>query len=361
MVRAACGPIRVTYTQRVCRPICVNMTHWHPPHRTPRCEVCDSSVRPTVRMDGDDADARLCGQLDCKFARRMAERMPPQQRTTYLAMQKNNILERRKQRRAENLRRKAIWRFEERQCRAAEAHVERRFPEFRNTPRQSLVIPWLTRTERKTAPKQREEYLEHLRVIAEEAERLDSADSAELEHPDSSDGPKTASEERLEQVAGLRAQCDALCASCQGGCCTLGGQNGAYLTVKTARELLDRHPEWGSADLVDTWASYLPDKSIERSCPNQTHTGCALPRELRSRTCNGFYCDALKKLQDDAVDRGGVMPVIALQNGGDLWGRFDKNRDRTIRRLVLVEGGKPTTLDADGMNFPLWKDAGKVQ
>ncbi len=55
------------------------------------------------------------------------------------------------------------------------------------------------------------------------------------------------------------------------------------------------------------------------------------------------------------------MPVIALQSGGDLWGRFDKDRDRTIRRLVLVEGEKRTTLDADGMNFPLWKDAGKVQ
>lgn len=286
------------------------------------------------------------------MTQRSSLHMPPMQAAKFLEVQRQTITTRRINRETEVRRQEAIIQFEALQCRAADDQVEALQPALRERSRQVLVIPLLIRPEQRPEPETRARYLAHLRDIAAQAERLEG--SGEDGGTEESLGHRrlTQVEERLGQVAGLREQSDALCAACQGGCCTRGGFNGAYLTVQTARRLLDEHPEWTASDLVEAWASRLPAVSIADSCPNQTSEGCALPRELRSKTCNGFYCESLKDLQLDAVRRGGLRPVIALQRHGDHWGRFEPERNRSIHRLVIVDGNTTQRFDAEQLEFP---------
>ena len=88
----------------------------------------------------------------------------------------------------------------------------------------------------------------------------------------------------------------AACATCGGRCCRQGGEQ-AYLTPVAVRGWLDAHPGAGPAAAVTAYAAYLPRASVAESCVYHTSTGCALPRAMRSSTCNSFLCDGLVRLQ----------------------------------------------------------------
>jgi hypothetical protein len=95
------------------------------------------------------------------------------------------------------------------------------------------------------------------------------------------------------------------CTSCRGHCCRTGGEH-AYLAVDTVARYRAARPETRADDTVDAYMSHVPADTRRGSCIYHGRTGCALPREMRSDTCNRFLCDALHGF--DARVRSGAAP-----------------------------------------------------
>ncbi len=89
------------------------------------------------------------------------------------------------------------------------------------------------------------------------------------------------------------------CSLCGGDCCRRGA-NRAYLDVHTFRRYLDQHPEAGPADVVAAYLGKVGETGYAGSCIYHRPDGCALPREMRSLTCNQYFCDELKAFERDA-------------------------------------------------------------
>lgn len=86
------------------------------------------------------------------------------------------------------------------------------------------------------------------------------------------------------------------CASCKGHCCRNGGDH-AYIEPATIRRYLADHPDQRPRQVLAAYLSRLNNKTYEHSCIFHGAKGCALPRELRSDTCNRHFCDGLRTFQ----------------------------------------------------------------
>lgn len=86
------------------------------------------------------------------------------------------------------------------------------------------------------------------------------------------------------------------CATCQGRCCW-PGQNSALLTTNTIRRFMREHPHLRPRDVLAAYLERLPSKTYVASCVFHTPQGCALPRQMRSYTCNTFMCSNLVEIQ----------------------------------------------------------------
>jgi hypothetical protein len=130
-----------------------------------------------------------------------------------------------------------------------------------------------------------------------------------------------------------------LCGLCRGGCCTRGGDH-AYLTPGTLRAYMRRHPGLSDAEVVARYLASLPPASQAGSCINHTPAGCALPRDMRSATCNAYACPALVRLLD--AQRGGPAPrgVLVVQRRKDTGTHAGKDvDDRMVGLASLTEEG----------------------
>jgi hypothetical protein len=128
-----------------------------------------------------------------------------------------------------------------------------------------------------------------------------------------------------------------LCGLCRGGCCTRGGDH-AYLTAGTMRAYLRRHPGMTDAEVVERYVDSLPPASQAGSCINHTPAGCALPRDMRSATCNAYACESLAQLID--AQRGEHAPrvVLVVQRSKDKWTHAGKDvDDRMVGIASLTE------------------------
>ena len=99
----------------------------------------------------------------------------------------------------------------------------------------------------------------------------------------------------VPDAADAAAFLGAACSACGGRCCRHGGER-AYLTVDTMRRWFAAHPDLGPPAAVAAYAAHLPDTSLRESCVYHTADGCALPRVMRSDTCNRYECDGLAHL-----------------------------------------------------------------
>jgi hypothetical protein len=88
------------------------------------------------------------------------------------------------------------------------------------------------------------------------------------------------------------------CGLCQGNCCKRGGDR-AYLTVATMRRFLAANPGLRPRDALAAYLAQLGNRTNKDSCIFHGVDGCALPRELRSDTCNQYFCDELKEFQQN--------------------------------------------------------------
>lgn len=126
-----------------------------------------------------------------------------------------------------------------------------------------------------------------------------------------------------------------LCALCGGGCCTRGSDH-AYLGAPTLRRFMDAHPALSPQAVAAAYLERVTHQTQAGSCINHTRSGCSLPREMRSDTCNDFACASLAQVQ--AAPREQVVLVVRRKQ--DQWSRERADLDNAVNgAAVLSETG----------------------
>ena len=115
----------------------------------------------------------------------------------------------------------------------------------------------------------------------------------------------------------------AACATCRGFCCRSGGDS-AYVDASTVRRVRSQRPDLSPGELVALYVDAVPERSVERSCIFHGEQGCALARELRSRTCNSYFCRPMQEwIGRPAATTAGLTAVIIL------------HEDRVVRSTLI--------------------------
>ena len=133
-------------------------------------------------------------------------------------------------------------------------------------------------------------YASHLEEVIGKAQ----SDDAAVDGEDPTLDRRVAVEAMFDTEPELRILSDHVCGICRGGCC-VQGDDSAYITPRTVRRFMDANPTLSPADVLAAYLDRLAPETVTNSCINQGPTGCVLPRQQRSDTCNGYYCDELKE------------------------------------------------------------------
>lgn len=115
------------------------------------------------------------------------------------------------------------------------------------------------------------------------------------------------------------------CTLCRGDCCQNGGEH-AYLRRQTLARVLAASPGMSLEDVVRTYLDRVPEESYEGSCIYHGVKGCNLPGEMRSDTCNDFYCSGTRSLSTIICGEES-HPVLAAALKGE-----------KIVRLAVING-----------------------
>ncbi|MEZ6134361.1 MAG: hypothetical protein R3C53_05555 [Pirellulaceae bacterium] len=155
-------------------------------------------------------------------------------------------------------------------------------------------------------------------------------------------------EKLLSERDELRSISDRLCGICKGGCCA-GGKEHAYISLSTIRRFMDDHPAFSPADVLDSYLNKLSTETIEGSCVNHTNTGCGLPREMRSDTCNSFYCNDINNLQLEAAENELASDgLIAVQRAHTHWDRESAAACHDVTGIHLLNGESVVEISIPG-------------
>jgi hypothetical protein len=82
------------------------------------------------------------------------------------------------------------------------------------------------------------------------------------------------------------------CTGCKGSCCTTGKTH-AYVTIRTLRRIRTAQPGMTTAQIREAFLSRLGGQTYQNSCVFHGAKGCKLPVEIRSDTCNYYFCSDL--------------------------------------------------------------------
>ena len=110
------------------------------------------------------------------------------------------------------------------------------------------------------------------------------------------------------------------CATCQGKCCSKGREFQAFIQRHTMKRVID-NKELGitGENIVSTYISHVPEKSITNSCLFHTAEGCVLPNEIKADICGDFYCDGLSSLISlKEKAKTGALTVVVNRDKNEL-------------------------------------------
>jgi hypothetical protein len=100
------------------------------------------------------------------------------------------------------------------------------------------------------------------------------------------------------------------CATCQGLCCTGGGDHG-YIDERTMARVRRDNPELGARAIIRRYVERIAPVSQQGSCLYHGPAGCTLGRGLRAELCNAYYCNGLRDFLKHAPEPAGVRIVAA--------------------------------------------------
>ncbi|HEY0469496.1 MAG TPA: hypothetical protein VGC79_35145 [Polyangiaceae bacterium] len=155
-----------------------------------------------------------------------------------------------------------------------------------------LAMPGFPITLSPQAPERRERFRAHIAALVEES-------SVPCEAYDD--------ESRVPPAVTLAN----VCGVCKGLCCRHAG-NQAHIDDAALRLVRALRPELSAADVVAAYVNAIPERSVEHSCIVHGEHGCALPRELRSQTCNEFYCAPVREWEESEARRSDARPTAMV-------------------------------------------------
>jgi hypothetical protein len=112
----------------------------------------------------------------------------------------------------------------------------------------------------------------------------------------------------------VQAVLNGACALCGGFCCGNGGDH-AYFTVETLRRYMAKYPDQGPDEVLAAYLGHVRSDTVEGSCIFHQPGGCGLPREMRSDTCNRFFCKGLTEFQQGLTGRDAVRVFLVATQG----------------------------------------------
>lgn len=140
-----------------------------------------------------------------------------------------------------------------------------------------------------------------------------------------------------------------LCTLCGGGCCSEGGEK-AYITKDTiVRYITTQESVQGSEQpkielnalaITNAYLDKLSSRTHDKSCINHTSTGCCLPTEMRSDTCNNFFCPAIKTLKETPEKEG----VVAISRKLSHWQKEYEAGENPIIATALITPTETTLI-----------------
>lgn len=102
----------------------------------------------------------------------------------------------------------------------------------------------------------------------------------------------------------------AVCRTCRGACCK-SGETHAYLTRAVLSRVKAEQRIANEASLLESYLDRVPTTARQGSCIYHGSQGCALPRSMRSETCNRFLCYPLKQLGRDFSRAGYAQLAVS--------------------------------------------------
>jgi len=284
--------------------------------------VCGSGIRSLAA--GADA---VCESAHCRVLMTRRASIGPDAFRFLIEVRRRQLREQSERAEAERLR------LAERSAREALEHESIRDAVGRQErlPASSyplLVLPSGPHGFEQLSQQRRQQYREHLDAIIAEATSGEADDAATSRDKSIAEDP----------VAPLAAQ---LCALCRGGCCSIGGDK-AFLTAATIRRLLRLRPELRPDRVADEYLDRLGVQTVGGSCINHTDTGCSLPREMRSDTCNDYFCRAMREWQARCESGERPLGAFVIQRRADNWNkeRSDVANDVVGISVVTVTGSR---------------------
>lgn len=185
------------------------------------------------------------------------------------------------------------------------------------------LVPYNYAVENELPAARREALREHLTRMAQKALAFRQATTVDSIAPDAvagiSDARNTSPTLPEPPSRDLGAMMVNACIVCRGSCCRSGGEH-AYITPDTIVRYLDTHSGASEGDIVQQYMAHLVSRTMDSGCVYQHETGCVLPRDMRSDTCNRYYCESLSVFRENQTDDSPMRAFFVPVNDG----RFDQ-------------------------------------
>lgn len=296
-----------------------------------QCKICGADISFFESVNNRQRELAICGSVECLNVLKQKDIMPPAAFDVYLTSYRRVIEQR-------NLRleiREELQQQEREENLKIFARLKEKHAGSEHEPGHMVVLPTGHAHQVPMDKSRVEKYREHLEKVITEAFEYASVDDVPR------DNNHDAHEKILEQnklfarQPRLKEISDQFCMLCKGGCCARG-QEHAYISASHIRRLLDADPDLTADQLLDAYLSRLQDSSTANACINQGPTGCVLPRELRSSTCNQFFCASIKKFQSKVESDDDISTVAVVQREQSLWNRSYTSEPNEVTSITLV-------------------------
>jgi len=301
-----------------------------------KCEVCDNLINPADSLLIKDTDYTVCRSFDCNRVMDKKSAMTPLMFKSHLEFNRGLINKNREKNIATK---KHIEHITAKEKYENQLHLKNTLisnPHLSADDIYILTIPCGGSQSLSCEAERIKNYTNHLKSIINDAQGyVDASEVTYDEHHDAYSKRRVVDNKFAEKPQ-LKNISDHLCTMCKGGCCASGKEH-AYLSVFSMRRYMDNNPDLTAEDILNLYISHITTESVHNSCINQTTSGCALPRELRSDICNGYYCDPLKTYHKNMMSIDSAKTVLAIQRSYTYWDRFKLDISNEVINVALVD------------------------
>lgn len=237
------------------------------------------------------------------------------------------------------------------QNKAAQSLAKSQLPQLSSTPHLICIPTGLTKLV-KLPSERAEKYRARLSGLIDKASEYSNAQEVSDDEENQAREKEIHAEYIFEEDSKLKLISDQLCETCKGGCCA-GGEDHGYLQISTLRRFMDDNPTLSPDQVLGIYMEKLAAETAEDSCINQTNRGCGLPRNMRSHTCNSYYCQEIRGFHDEVVDPDykvtSATDVIAVQRGYIHWDRQCENACHKVTSAFVLQSENITKLDISNL------------